>query len=125
MAQISQPARAATSPAAHQPATAAQEQITVWGHRRHFFPAPMANTTVAEPGPRSGFGPGARLGIATVEGGPASDRIHNGVSAGIAIPVSGVRGLDFTLTATGSRDSMAASGTNGAAATTAGLRLKF
>lgn len=103
-------------------AIGAQVRITVWGHKRHFFPAPMADHAVVEPS-GTGFGPGSRLGIATVEGGPIRDPVHEGVSTGLAFPVAGVCGLD--VTATGSRDAMAASGTTGAASTTAGLRLKF
>nr|WP_321984354.1 hypothetical protein [uncultured Lichenicoccus sp.] len=121
LAQAPQSSKAEVKPAA----TSTQERITVLGHKRHFFPAPMPDSNVAEPGGRSGFGPGSRLGIARIEGGPVGDQIHSGVSAGLAFPVAGIRGLDVTVTATGSRDSMAASGTNGAASTTAGLRLKF
>ena len=102
-----------------------QEQITVWGRKKRFFPAPMADNRILEPQSRSSFGPGSKLGPATIEGGPVSDQIHSGVSGGIAIPVSGVKGLDFTVTATGSQDAMTASGTNGTASATTGFRLKF
>ena len=116
---------AETGHGSHKVTTAVtQEQITVWGRRKLFFPAPMPDNQ-SRPGSRTGFGPGSRLGIATVEGGPVHDQVHNGVAAGIAIPVAGVRNLDFMLAATGSRDAMAASGSNGAASATAGFRLKF
>ena len=105
--------------------TITHEQITVWGRQKLFFPAPLPNNNLSERGNQTGFGPGSKLGIATIEGGPVYDQVHNGVTAGIAIPVPGVRDLDFTLAATGSRDAMAASGINGAASATAGLRLKF
>lgn len=124
LAEMGRPSPRHTASLPGQPANGIQDRITVWGRKRHFFPAPMANNAVVDPGP-TGLGPGSKLGIATIEGGPIRDAVHNGISAGIAIPVAGVRGLDFTVTETGSRDMMAASGTTGAASTTAGLRLKF
>ena len=115
-----------TPPPARKAATTiTHEQITVWGRRKLFFPAPMPDNRLSEPGNRTGFGPGSKLGVATIEGGPMHDQVHNGVTAGLAVPVPGVRDLDFMLSATGSRDAMAASGTNAAASATAGLRLKF
>ena len=129
MAEVGQspPTPTATKPLGSKASTTStqQEQITVWGRKKQFFSAPMADNQILEPQNGSGFGPGSKLGPATIEGGPVSDQIHSGVSAGIAIPVSGVKGLDFTVTATGSRDAMTASGTNGAASATTGFRLKF
>lgn len=127
MSETDQASHTATShPPVHKvTTTATQGQITVWGHRRQFCPAPMADNRLVEPGTPSGFGPGYKLGLGTIEGGPVHDQIHNGVSAGIAIPTAVLPGLDFMLNATGSRDAMTASGTNGAASATAGFRLKF
>ena len=102
-----------------------QEQITVWGHRGKFSAAPTPDSRFLEPDAPIGFGPGSRLGSATVEGGPIHGAISDGVSAGVAIPVAGVEGLDFTASLAGTRDGLSPSGTTGAASALAGLRLKF
>ena len=102
-----------------------QEQIQVWGHRWKFSLAPMPDGLVPEPGNRTSFGPGSRIGIVGIEGGPVRGAISDGVSAGLAVPVPGVRGLDLTASLAGTRDSLSPAGTTGAAAAVAGLRLKF
>ena len=102
-----------------------QEQIQVWGYRRKFSLAPVPDGRLLEPGAQAGFGPGSRLGIVRIEGGPVHDAISDGVSAGLAIPVPGVKGLDVTASLGATRDSLSPAGTTGAAAAVAGFRLKF
>ena len=102
-----------------------QEWIQVWGHRRKFSLAPTPDGRMLEPGNRTSFGPGSRLGMITIEGGPIHTAVSNGVSAGLAVPLPGLRGLDLTASLAGSRDSLSPAGTTGAAAAVVGLRLKF
>ena len=102
-----------------------QEQIQVWGYRQRFSLAPVPDGRLLEPDAEAGFGPGSRLGIVRIEGGPVHDAISDGVSAGLAIPVPGVKGLDVTASLGGTRDSLSPAGTTGAAAAVMGFRLKF
>ncbi len=102
-----------------------REQIQVWGHRQSFSLAPVPDGRLLEPGAGAGFGPGSRLGIVRIEGGPVHGAISDGVSAGLAIPVPGLKGLEFTASLAGTRDSLPPAGTTGAAAAVAGFRLKF
>ena len=102
-----------------------QEQIQVWGHRRTFSLAPVPDGRLFEPGTQAGFGPGSRLGIVGIEGGPVHAAISDGVSVGLAGPVPGLKGLDFTASLSGTRDSLSPAGTTGAAAAVAGFRLRF
>ena len=102
-----------------------QEQIQVWGHRQTFSLAPVPDDRLSEPGAQAGFGPGSRLGVVRIEGGPVHNAISDGVSAGMAVPVPGLKGLDFTASLAGTRDSLSPAGTTGAAAAVAGFRLRF
>ena len=102
-----------------------QEQIQVWGHRQTFLLAPVPDGRLLEPGAQAGFGPGSRLGVVRIEGGPVHGAISDGVSAGLAVPVPGLKGLDFTASLAGTRDSLSPAGTTGAAAAVAGFRLRF
>ena len=51
-----------------------------------------------EPGSGTGFGPGSRIGIARIECGAVHDAV--------AVPVPGVKGLDFTAALAGMRDGL-------------------
>ncbi len=102
-----------------------QETVTVWGHRPRFSAAPKPDPGPRDPGHAATFDPGSRLGIVRIEGGPVHDAVSDGVSAGVAIPISGIRGLAFTASLAGTRDALSPSGTTGAAAVVAGFRLKF
>lgn len=102
-----------------------QEQVTVWGYRRKFSAAPTSGNQLAEPDNRTGFGPGTRIGRATIEGGLIHGTISDGVSAGLAVPIVGVKGLDFTASLAGTRDGLSPSNTVGAASAVVGLRLRW
>lgn len=96
------------------------ERVTVQGHRPRVFMAPAPDPRLSEPGRPTGFGSGIRL-----EGGPVHDAVSDGLSVGLAIPIVGIEGLDFIASLATTRDSLSPSGTTGAAAAVAGLRLKF
>ena len=102
-----------------------QERITVWGYHRKFSAAPMSGDQASRPEVLGSLGPGSRLGVAMVQGGPVHGPVSNGLLAGLAIPVAGVKGLDFTASVAGTRDNLSLFGTTGAASMVAGFRLRF
>ncbi len=82
--------------------------------------APSPEPRLSDPGHPTGSGSGVRL-----EGGPVHDAVSDGLSVGLAIPIAGIEGLDFTAPLAGTRDGLSPSGTKGAAAAVAGFRLAF
>ncbi|MBB3172855.1 hypothetical protein FHR90_000669 [Endobacter medicaginis] len=124
-------ARSLAAPPTSAPATriptdlrpSTDESLTVIGHRPLVL-APLPGSTDLAP-PSSGFAPGNRLGPFTITGGPTHSMTSDGVSAGLAIPIRPVKGLEFGVTLGANRDAGAGASSTAGARAVAGFKLRF